>query len=254
MTAYSLTPKAGLRVAVAGGCGGMGRVFVREAISLGMNVAVIDLEKSLADFPPPKGTLAIACNAMDETSVAEAFAQLGKEWPALDALVNLVGFTNERTMIEAMSLSEWNEIVTGSLTSAFLLNRAALPLLRKGDERAIVNTSSTFGVRVDIPGFGPYAVAKAGIINLTRVLALECGPDVRVNALAPGLTDTAFLQGGTSRPEKKERTDTNMVANMLPLKRVGQPEDMTGPIMFLIGPGSRYMTAQTLHVNGGLWS
>ena len=254
MSNISLVPEKGLKVVVVGGCGGMGRVLVRAALEFDLQVAVLDLKASIEAFPPPEGVLSIACDGTDEASVNTAFAQIEDDWKSLDALVNFVGFTNERRKIEAMSLAEWNEILTGSLTSAFLINRAALPLLRKGRERAIVNTSSTFGVKVDLPGFGPYAVAKAGVINLTRVLALECGPDIRVNALAPGLTQTAFLEGGTSRPEKKERTNTEFVAGMLPLKRVGQPEDMAGPILFLIGPGSRYMTSQTLHVNGGLWS
>ncbi len=250
----SLVPEKGLKVAVVGGCGGMGRVLVKTALEMGLEIAVLDLKQSIEAFPPPAGVISMTCDATDEASVNAAFAALDKKWHALDALVNFVGFTNERRTIENMSLPEWNEIINGSLTSAFLINRAALPLLKKGKERAIVNTSSTFGVRVDIPGFGPYAVAKAGIINLTRVLAMELGPDIRVNALAPGLTRTAFLQGGTSRPEKKERTDPEMVASRVPLKRAGEPEDMVGPILFMIGPGSRYMTSQTLHVNGGLWS
>ena len=250
----SLVPAAGSRIAVAGGCGGMGRVLVRAALELGLRVAVLDLPRSLEEFPVPDGVLGVACDATSEDAVGAAFAAVGREWGALDSLVNFVGFTNERRTIEAMPLGEWNEIITGSLTSAFLLAHAAIPLLRNGTSPSIVSTSSTFGVTVSMPGFGPYAVAKAGVINLTRVLARELGPDIRVNAIAPGITQTAFLDGGTGREAKAEKTNTQAIANVVPLKRIAQPEDMVGPILFLIGPGAEYVNAQTLHVNGGHWS
>src|SRR3546814_16186130 len=101
-----------------------------------------------------------------------------------------------------MALAEWNEIIAGSLTSAFLLSRAAIPLLRASGKGAMIHVSSTFVVWVPQSGFGPYAVAKAGIINLVRVLATECGPDIRVNGLAPGIHHNAFLAGVTRHPPK----------------------------------------------------
>lgn len=254
MSGFALMPPPGARVVVAGGCGGMGRLFVRTAVDAGLEVWVLDLARSIEAFPPPKGVQAIACDASDEGQVAAAFEAIAAGGVHLDALVNFVGFTNEPKPIEAMALAEWNEIIAGSLTSAFLLSRAAIPLLRAGGNGAIVHVSSTFGVWVPQSGFGPYAVAKAGIINLVRVLATECGPAIRVNGLAPGITQTAFLDGGTGRPAKETKTNTDMVAMMTAAKRIAQPEDMLGALFFLIGPGSEYVTSQTLHVNGGLWS
>lgn len=232
----------------------MGRAFVRAAADAGLDVVVLDLPGAIEAFPPPQGVRAIACDASDEAQVVAAFDAMAKDAPHLDAFINFVGFTNEPKPLEAMALAEWNEIITGSLTSAFLLSRAAIPLLRAADSAAIVHVSSTFGVWVPQSGFGPYAVSKAGVINLVRVLATECGPDIRVNGLAPGITRTAFLDGGTGRPAKQKKTDTEMVAAMVPAKRIAQPEDMLGALFFLIGPGSHYVTSQTLHVNGGLWS
>jgi len=254
MSGFALMPPSGTRVAVAGGCGGMGRVFVRAAVDAGLDVIVLDLARSIEAFPPPEDVQAVACDASDEAQVAQAFEAIAGRGGRLDALVNLVGFTNEPRALADMPLAEWNEILTGSLTSAFLLSRAAIPLLRAAPDAAMVHVSSTFGVWVPQTGFGPYAVAKAGIINLVRVLATECGPDIRVNGLAPGITRTAFLDGGTGRPAKQTKTNTDMVASMTPAKRIAQPEDMLGALFFLIGPGSRYVTSQTLHVNGGLWS
>ena len=254
MTAYSLMPVGGTRVAVAGGCGGMGRTFVREAVAAGLDVIVLDLPQSIAANPPPAGVHAIACDASDEAQVLAAFAEIAVRGPRLDALINLVGFTNEPRALADMPLAEWQEIITGSLTSAFLLRRSATPVLKAAPTGAVVHVSSTFGVWVPQVGFGPYAVAKAGIINLVRVLATECGPTIRVNGLAPGITQTAFLDGGTGRPTKQAKTNTDMVAAMTAAKRIAQPEDMIGTLFFLIGPGSLYVTSQTIHVNGGLWS
>lgn len=251
---FTLLPLAGSRVAIAGGCGGIGRTLVARAVEIGLQVAVLDMPRSIEQFPPPDGVLALACDATDETGIRAAFAHLESCWGKLDALINLVGFTKERMLLENMSLEEWNEITTGTLTTAFMLSRAAIPLLRAAGGGAIVHTSSTFGVAVSLAGYGPYAAAKAGIINLTRSLATECGPAIRVNALAPGLVQTAFLQGGTGRPEKQEKIDATAVTRMLPMQRIAQPEDMVGTFLFLIGPGSAYITSQTIHVNGGLWS
>jgi len=253
MTVPSLAPPPGARLVIAGGSGGIGRAVVDACVALQHRVTVLDQLRAIEANPPPAGVAAIPLNAMDEASVASAFEAVRAADSGLDGLVNLVGFTNDRRPVEELSLGEWHEILGGSLTSAFLLARAAAPLLRvRGG--SLVNTSSTFGAEVKLSGFGPYAVAKAGIINLTRVLSLELGPTIRVNAIAPGLTDTAFLVGGTGRPEKSVRTNLEKVAAMTHLKRIGRPEDMVGPILFLLGPASAYITAQTLHVNGGAWS
>lgn len=247
-------PLPGSRLVVAGGCGGIGRALVAAAQSQGIDVTVLDLAVSIAAHPVPEGVRAIACDATDEQSVRQTFAAIEQAGPAIDALVNLVGFTKEQIPLEAMNAAEWDEIMDGTLRSAFLIARAAMPLLRRSGAGAIVNTSSTFGVRVPYPGYGPYSVAKAGIINLTRALATEGAPEVRANALAPGIVDTQFLRGGTGRKEKDSRVDQSAVLAGIPLKRLGRPEDMVGTLLFLCSPAAAYLTAQTIHVNGGLWS
>lgn len=250
-----LLPAPGTRIVVAGGCGGIGRAFVAAAIGHGLAPAVVDLAASIAAHPPPAGVPAIACDARQESEVCSAFAQVHALWGgACDALVNLVGYTHERTPVESLASAEWDDIVDGTLRSAYLLSREAIPLLRRGRSPAIVHTASTFGVRVAWPGYAPYAASKAGVINLVRALATELAPQVRVNAVAPGLVDTDFLNGGTSQPERRERVDISRYATTVPLGRAGQPQDIVGPMLFLIGPGAAFMTGQTIHANGGIWS
>ncbi len=250
----SMVPVEGSRLVVVGGRGGMGRVMVRAGLQIGLQVAVVDLARSFEEFPVPDGVTALSCDATDEASVQAAFSEIGERWGAIDHIVNFVGFTKQRISIEDMELAEWREILDGCLTSAFLVARYGIPLLRLGTDPTLLNTSSTFGVRVAQTGYGPYSSSKAAIINLTRALSTECTPDIRVNAIAPGLTDTEFLSGGTGRERREGNLDFDAVVEALPMKRIGRPEDIVAMALFLASPAASYVTAQTIHVNGGLWS
>jgi 3-oxoacyl-[acyl-carrier protein] reductase len=104
-------------------------------------------------------------------------------------------------------------------------------------------------------GYGPYAVAKGGMNTLVRALARENAPWLRVNAVAPGYVDTAFSRGGTGRSNESQPSKMNVDAYVgtVPLARVAEPADIAGPILFLLGPASRFMTGQIVHVNGGAY-
>ncbi|WP_043009305.1 SDR family NAD(P)-dependent oxidoreductase [Comamonas testosteroni] len=249
------TPLPGQRLLVVGGCGGMGRALVHAALALGLRVAVLDLERSLAQFPPPSGVLALACDVTQETSVQTAFAQVAQHWGAVDALANLAGYTGERVRVEDMSAAEWDDIVNTDLRGMFLVARACAPLLRasaaQGHAPAAVLVSSTFGVRVPHMGYGPYAASKAGVINLVRALATEWAPLIRVNGIAPGVVDTAFLQGGTGRAAKQTGLDMEHFMQGVALQRLGRPEEIGHALLYLLSLAASYITGQTVHVNGG---
>ena len=254
-TLPSFTPLPGQRLLVVGGCGGMGRALVRAAAALGLRVAVLDIERSIAQFPPPPGELALACDVTREASVQAAFEHLAGHWGAVDALVNLAGYTGERVRVEDMSTAEWDDIVNTDLRGMFLVARACAPLLRasaaQGHAPAAVLVSSTFGVRVPHVGYGPYAASKAGVINLVRALATEWAPAIRVNGVAPGVIDTAFLKGGTGRDVKQTGLDMERFVQGVPLQRLGRPEEIAHALLYLLGPAAGYITGQTVHVNGG---
>jgi 3-oxoacyl-[acyl-carrier protein] reductase len=251
-----LAPRAGSRMLVVGGCGGIGRVVVRAALDAGVSVAVMDLAKSIGINPPPTAALTIPIDATDAASVNEAFATLGKSWDTLGSLVNLAGFTNDQIPVDQVPPEDFDAIVAGSLRSTYLVVRAALPMLRrhaadpKNGQATIVHTASGLANNVR-PGFGAYGAAKAGVIALTKALARENGPGIRANAVAPGAVDTAFLHGGTGRPEHEHRMDWSAYVKQIPLGRIAEPLDVVGPILFLAGPASRYMTGQVLWINGG---
>lgn len=248
-------PPPGHRMLVVGGCGGMGRALVASGLSLGVRVAVMDIAPSLEAHPPPTGVLGLAGDVRQEPSVLAAFEALQREWGGIDALVDLAGYTGERVAVENMSASEWDDIVNTDLRGKFLVTRSAAPLLRQSarEQRspATVLVSSTFGVRVPHVGYGPYAASKAGVINLVRALATEWAPEIRVNGIAPGVIDTAFLKGGTGRATKATGLDMSRFLAGVPLQRLGQPHEIASSLLFLLGPAASYITGQTLHVNGG---
>ena len=255
MTATRMAPPEGARILVTGGAGGIGRGVVAALRGIGCKVAVMDLPASLARHPAEPGVRAIAADLSEEASVGAAFASLSAEWGALDGLVMLAGFSLARQPIAAFDAGEWDSVIAGNLRSTFLTARAALPLLHKGDAPSVVTAASGLAVK-STPGFGPYAAAKAGVISMTKLLAAENAPKVRVNAIAPSAVDTAFLRGGTGRggddPAGDAHVDLAAYAATIPMRRIGVVEDVVGPVLFLLGPASGYVTGQTLHINGGL--
>jgi 3-oxoacyl-[acyl-carrier protein] reductase len=239
-------------LAIVGGCGAIGRAVVTAARQLGMRVAVLDLPASLASHPPPEDCIALGLDAADADQVADAWARLGEQWDGLEGLVNLVGFSDERQPVTSLDLTAWQRIVNGNLSSAFLLSKYALPMLRRGRSPALVHVSSTLGLRAT-EGYGPYAAAKAAMLSLVQMLARENAPWLRVNAVAPSAVDTPFLSGGTGRTQRAVHLDVEAYAQQIPLGRIAVPEDVVGPILFLLSPAAGYITGQTLVVNGGLF-
>lgn len=231
----------------------MGRALVRALCDTGVEVAVLDQASALAQYPPPAGVLALAMDGSDAASVDSAFASLRARWPRADGYCNLIGFMKSWVTIADMPVEAFDEVVAGNLRAHFLCARAALPLLRASGNGAMVSVSSTLGLNVG-KGYVHYSACKAGIIALTKGLARENAPQVRVNAIAPGLTDTAFLQGGTGRPVEFDAMDPQRYASRVPLRRIAIPDDMVGPILFLLGDASRYVNGETLIVDGGVYT
>jgi 3-oxoacyl-[acyl-carrier protein] reductase len=242
------------RLAVLGGCGGIGRELIAEALQRGYRVAVLDLPVSLQRHPTHDDVIDIPVDATSEEQLATAFATLEQHWGGLDGFVNLCGFMHDNQPLAETASPVWNEIVDGDLNSMFYAAKAAIPLLAKGSNAAMVNASSGLAQYIR-PGFGAYAVAKAGVIALTKTLALENAPTLRVNAVAPSAVDTAFLRGGTGRSDEKDDVHLDLTAyiNAIPLKRIATPPDVVRPILFLLGEDSAYMTGQVLWINGGAY-
>lgn len=248
--------RKGSRMVVAGGCGGIGRALTQAAISIDVQVTVLDLAESIAQQPPQAAVTYVPFDGREESSIQSAVTDVATQWDAVDSFVFLSGFPIlPRRNLSEIPLDKWNELMSVNLTSAYLLSRELLPLLKKGTNASIVTVASSLAYQV-MPGMGAYAASKGGLVSLTKALAMELAPYIRVNSVAPGAVDTEFLGGGTGRPtEGADRSWFDQLSDkyisMIPLARVAEPSDVVWPILFLAGRGAAYMTGQVLHLNGG---
>jgi len=241
------------RLCILGGCGGIGRGLVKAALAE-YEVVVLDLKSALDRHPVPAGVRGIEIDGSDETSVDRAFRAISDQWGALDGFVNAAGFLIQRRNLIDTPIEEFDTTIRGNIRTAFLAGGPAIRLLENGDSPSFVNITSGLGAFIR-PQYGAYAASKAAMIAMTKSLAHEHAPLVRVNAVGPGAVDTAFLRGGTGRSGENEAPsmDIDAYAAMIPMKRIATVEDIVGPVMFLLGKQSAYMTGQTLWVNGGAY-
>jgi 3-oxoacyl-[acyl-carrier protein] reductase len=244
--------KPGCRILVTGAGGGIGRALVDALLARGAEVLGLDLPRVLDASPLPDAVASFPCELTDEASVSATFRQIAARWPALDGLVALAGYALPRTSVHDLAKADWSDVLAGNLDTTMLPVRAALDLLRKGDAPAIVTMASGLGVKA-APGYGAYGVAKAGVIALTKMLAAEEAPVIRVNAVAPSAVDTPFLRGGTAHGAEGQplRLEVDAYLRTIPLGRLATADEVVGPILFLLSPAARYITGQTLHINGG---
>lgn len=253
-----LGPPEGYRLAVTGGCGGIGRHLVETALAIGLKVAVIDLPEPLERHGVPDGVTAIAYDARVDGDAERAFGELAGVWDGeIDGLVHLPGYMTTGKSIEELTMDEIDELLNVNLRSAFPAVRAALPMLRKAGGGSIIFASSGLATLVE-QGTGTYSAAKAGLIALAKGLAKENAPDIRVNCIAPGGVDTAFLRGGTGRGGDETNEDffstsphMAKILETIPLSRIAVTDDIVGPTLFLLSEKARFMTGQTLYINGG---
>jgi 3-oxoacyl-[acyl-carrier protein] reductase len=222
------------RLLLIGGCGGIGRAVAQAAVQAGAQVAVLDLPISI-ERHPLSGVHLLPIDAKDPASVDQAVAQAAAKLGGIDGCVNLVGYMSAPLALADTPTEVWQEVMHGNLDSAFSI-------------------SSGLGAWAR-PMYGAYGPAKAGLLLLMRQLALENAPHVRVNAVAPGPVDTAFLRGGTGRSDEQGAppVPTEVLAKLAPMGRMATPEDIVGPVLFLLSNASAYMTGQTLFVNGGAY-
>ena len=251
-----LAPPTGARVLAIGGCGGIGRRLITAGLALGLRPAVVDIDPAIAAHPPPDGVPAIPLgdSGIDgmTTAVTRAVDQLG----GLDHLVYLTGYSPPPTPVEAITASEWDMLMTVNLRGAMMATGAALPALRAAAGSVILIAS---GLAINVsPGTAAYSATKAGLIALGKGLARENAPTVRANCVAPGAVDTAFLSGGTANGADEGRTGWfftsgvhEEVLRTTPMGRIATADDVVGPILFLMSDAARFITGQTVHVNGG---
>ncbi len=252
----SLTPDplfsiAGQNILVAGGAGGLGWPIAQELSKRGANIVIADLDSAkataCAETLSNNGSraLAIGLNVTQRASCEAACLYAATAWGRLDGLVNASGIYRVGPALN-LADQDWQNSIDINLTGSFQLASAAGALMvpqKFGSIITITSVSST----VATPNYAAYAASKAGAAQVPRVLALEwAAAGVRVNAIGPAVTPTPLAAQIIDDPT----TRTNALAK-IPMQRFGTPADLLAAVVFLLAPGSQFLTGQILYVDGG---
>jgi NAD(P)-dependent dehydrogenase (short-subunit alcohol dehydrogenase family) len=237
----------GHRAVVTGGASGIGRAVSRRFAEEGASVAVLDIDGEGARACAEEvGGVGLAVDVTDAAALKAAVDDAAGRLGGLSLLVNNAGGSTMAGLAD-WDPDEWDRLIRLNLTGVFNGMRAGVPHLLAGGGGAVVSTASISATRPSA-GETPYSAAKAGVIALTASAALEYGPAIRVNAVAPGMIRTKL-----TRPllEVLPNSEEHYSA-MTPAARVGEPEDVADVVVFLCSDMARFVTGQTLVVDGGM--
>lgn len=242
---------SGKVVAVTGAAQGLGAAMVERFLNDGAQaVAMLDLKRDVLEAtaarldPDRTHTLTIACNVADQCSVEQAFQTITEQLGPVDILVNNAGITRD-AMAHKMTAEQFDPVVQVSLYGAFYCVQQVIGSMRERGWGRIISLSS-LASRGNI-GQTNYSAAKAGLIGMTKTLAMELGPkNITVNCVAPGMINTDIIK---TVPEK---TMTAMV-NSIPMRRIGEPDEVANVVAFLASDQASYVSGQCIKITGGLW-
>ena len=185
-------------------------------------------------------------NVTDDNNIAELMKNINEKYGTVDILINNAGITRDNILIR-MKQEEWDEIISTNLASVFKMSKAVLRGMMKKKAGRIVSITSVVGVMGN-SGQTNYAAAKAGIMGFTKSLAREVGSrGITVNTVAPGFIQTDMTD---TLPDEQKKA----LSSQIPMARLGTVDEIAQTILFLVGDGGSYITAQTLHVNGGMYT
>lgn len=237
----------GQRAVVTGGASGIGRATARRMAEEGASVSVVDVNGDGASGVAKEvGGSAFVADVGDADALSGAVDAAAGAMGGLTIMFNNAG-TGNLSPLHEWEPAEWERLIRINLTGVFHGFRAAVPHLRASGGGCIVSTSSISGTR-PAAGEAPYSAAKAAIAAITASAALEYGPEIRVNAVAPGMIVTSLTQPLLSlSPDEEER-----FAAKTPMARMGMPEDVADVVVFLCSDMARFITGQNLVVDGGM--
>jgi 3-oxoacyl-[acyl-carrier protein] reductase len=234
-------------VLITGGTRGIGRACAELFASLGAKVAICGRGKEAAEKAAAEigaNVKGYGCDISSPASVDALIDQVTEDLGTIQVLVNNAGITRDGLLMR-MKDEQWAEVLQTNLTGAFYTCRAAAKTMLKARYGRIINVGSVVGLRGQA-GQSNYAAAKAGIIGFTKAYAQEVASrNITVNVIAPGYIATDMTA------ELGEKA-TAAIVDHIPMKRVGQPEDIAHAVVFLASPQAGYITGATLSVDGGI--
>jgi NAD(P)-dependent dehydrogenase (short-subunit alcohol dehydrogenase family) len=240
----------GRRAIVTGGASGIGLACVRRLVAEGGLVVALDQRnEQLTSRDRLGGVRYVSCDVRDEESVTEAVAEANRllNGPA-DVLVNCAGIYRVAALV-SLSVAEWDDVLNTNLRGTFLVSRAfTRALVAHGTGGSVVNLASTAGLVADaFEPTGHYNASKAGVISLTKQMAVEWAPHgIRVNAVCPGLIDTPML-----RLMDDPVTGHAYLDSSVPLRRLGSADEVAAVVVFLASNEASYVSGVAVPIDGG---
>lgn len=244
------------KVAIVTGAGvgigkGVAQVFAKEGAKVVvLNRSIKNAEETVAEIKAEGGeAIPVQCDVSNEEQVKEAIAKTIDNYGRLDILVNNAGIGVYKSVLDATS-EEWDQCLAVNLKGVFLCSKYAIPHMQKVGKGAIVNMSSVHA-HATANGVAPYCASKGGITALTRNMAIDYGPIIRVNSIAPGWVWTPLIENLFSEyPDPQGMVEK--VSQRQVMKRMGTPEDIGHACAFLCSDEASFITGAELLVDGGL--
>jgi 3-oxoacyl-[acyl-carrier protein] reductase len=237
----------GKTAVVTGGAKGIGAATARRLAAEGAHVVVADFDEAGAQATAEEiGGIAVRCDVPQRADVEAAIDAAGER---LDVLVTCAGIIRDNLLFK-MSDEDWDAVIDTHLKGTFLAARAAQKKMvaQKSGKMVLISSTSALGNR----GQTNYSAAKAGLQGMTKTLAIELGPfGVNVNCVAPGFIATAMTQQTADRMGVSFEDFQQAVSEQVPLRRVGQPEDVAATIAYLCSEDASYVSGQVIYVRGG---
>lgn len=242
------------RALVTGAAQGIGRGLTRRLLAEGYEVWGLDVDADALDdcanyLPAPDAARfhARRADVADEAEVAAAIAAIAEHGKRLDLLVNNAGISGPfNGPVESLALADWQRVIDVNLTGGFLMAKHAVPLLRAAGG-SIINIASSRALQSEAHTEA-YAASKGGVAALTHALAISLGPNIRVNAVAPGWIDVRDEQAAAQTPAPLRGIDHGQH----PAGRVGRGEDIAGLVAFLASADAAFITGQMMVADGGM--
>ncbi|MEU4895103.1 SDR family oxidoreductase [Streptomyces sp. NPDC044780] len=229
----------GRRIAVTGAASGIGRATAHLFAQEGASLVLLDRDPAgLKKITQETGGSGFEVDITAEDDVAAAAQRAAAELGGIDGVVNAAGIMF-RGRAADVPAADWRRVLDVNLTGTYVVTRSFLPWLTQGSAASVVNIASAQGLLPNAPGYTAYAASKGGIIALTKALAAELAPQVRINCIAPGMVDTAMADGHRDG------------ASNYALKRIADPSEIAAGLLFLTSAEASYVTGSVLGVDGG---
>ncbi len=256
LAAFSLDGDA---VLVTGGASGIGTAYAEACAEAGADVMLADIdaegaESVAADIADETGgdVRSVACDVTDEDDVRAAVDATVDAFGGLDVAFANAGIGRMFNPVHSQSLEHWREVMDVNLDGVFLTTREAAAAMKEDGGGRIVTTASVLGlVGTETPGLSAYVASKGGVVQFTKQAAVELGPDIRVNAIAPGWVHTGIGGGMLREDAPGMEPIQDQMRQETALGRLGYPEDLKGLALFLASPASAYCTGAVYLNDGG---